>query len=317
MVIRVGRWHISTFMLSLRWLEQYQQHLEGSKEDRTFDNMQLQVRRFRNCTIWTQNLLSQMRFMIAALLAAMTIMADAQRPVCAISPPPNQCRIADNQVCPGGCIRPRNCPGVIAVTSTSVSTTTRFRTTITNTATVTNTSTVTVTPTVSASVITVTVSSSTSSTAPPSCKTEVPYANLFTFPDTKCTNTSNLQPGSSNPFVVHGLIGASYKFSNLTYNATSKYNESSCVTLPDTEGGARSLYFTVDGIPQDTFPSCTMNLYEADQCQGSPARYVRGQANKCNAAPDNIPWRSVQFKCAYTRDLCTDNEIFLGTCIKY
>lgn len=284
--------------------------------------MQVQVRFLRLCGHQTQNLLLQMRFMIAALLTAMPMLVHAQRPVCTISPAPRLCRIADNQVCPGGCVRPANCPGVITVTSTSVSTTisttTRFRTTITSTATITNTTTLTATPTISASVITVTASaSSTSSSPPPACKTEAPYANLYTFPDTKCTNTSNLQPGSSNPFVVNGLVGAPYKFNNLTYNATSKYNESSCVTLPETEGGARSLYFTVDGIPSDTFPSCTMNLYDADQCQGSPARYVRGQVNECNAAPDSTPWRSAQFKCAHTRDLCTENEVFLGTCVKY
>jgi hypothetical protein len=172
--------------------------------------------------------------------------------------------------------------------------------------------------------------SSTSSTPPPACKTEVPYANLYTFPDSKCTNTTNLQPGSVNPFVVNGLVGAPYKFSNLTYNATSLYNESSCVTLPDTEGGARSMYFTVDGIPTRQGISCTMNLYLDSQCQGnggnSPARYRQPDANTCEAArlpgnaaglPENGPWRSAQFKCAYTRDLCTDSEIFLGICFKY
>lgn len=272
-----------------------------------------------------------MRFTIAALLAAMTMMVHAQRPVCTISPPPNQCRIADNQVCPGGCVRPRNCPGVVVVTSTvvSTSTTTRFRTTITNTATVTNTTTLTVSASLSASIITVTASaSSTTSTPTPACKTEVPYANLYTFPDTKCTNTSNLQPGSSNPFVVNGLVGAPYKFGNLTYNATSKYNESSCVTLPNTEGGARSMYFTVDGIPKQQGISCTMNLYIDSQCQGdgqeSPARYLQGDEGVCEAARlpgnasgarENGPWRSVQFKCAYIRELCGDDP--LGLCNKF
>lgn len=265
------------------------------------------------------DLLLQTRFMIAAFLAALPMLVHAQRPVCTISPPPRQCQIADNQVCPGGCVRPRNCPGVVVVTSTVISTTTRARTTITSTTTVTNTT--TVTPTISASVITVTASASTSSTPPPACKTEVPYANLYTFPDSKCTNTTNLQPGSSNPFVVNGLVGAPYKFSNLTYNATSKYNESSCITLPATEGGARSIYFTVDGIPEIPFPSCTMNLYKDSQCQGDgnndPYRLLSGEANQCQAAPDNGTWGSVQFKCAYRRDLCTDSEIYLGTCIKY
>lgn len=273
--------------------------------------------------------------MIAALLAAMTMMVQAQttttRPVCSISPAPRLCRIADNQVCPGGCVRPRNCPGVVVITSTSISTTTRFRTTVVSTVTVTNTTTATVTPTISASVITVTASasvSSTSSTPPPACKTEVPYANVYTFPDTKCTNTSGLQPESSNPFVVNGLVGAPYKFSNLTYNATSKYNESSCVTLPDTEGGARSMYFTVDGIPIRQGITCTVNLYIDSQCQGnggnSPARYLQGDANTCEAArlpgnaagiSENGPWRSLQYKCAYLRELCGDDP--LGLCIKY
>jgi len=267
--------------------------------------------------------------MIAALLAALPILVHAQRPVCTISPPPRQCQIADNQVCPGGCVRPRNCPGVVIITSTSTTTTTRARTTITSTTTVTNTTTVSVTPTISASVITVTASaSSTSSTPPPACKTEVPYANVYTFPDGKCTNTTNLQPGSSNPFVVNGLVGAPYKFSNLTYNATSKYNESSCVILSDAEGGARSMYFTVDGIPKQQGISCTVNLYLDSQCQGnggdSPARYLQGDANTCEAArlpgnpaglPANGPWRSVQYKCAYLRELCGDDP--LGLCIKY
>jgi hypothetical protein len=275
-----------------------------------------------------------MGFVIATLLAAMPMMVHAQqqpRPVCTINPPSNQCRIADGSVCPGGCVRPRNCPGVVVVTSTVISTTTRFRTTITATATITNTATATVTPTISASVITVTASaseSSTSSTAPPACKTEVPYANVYTFPDSKCTNTSNLQPESSNPFVVNGLVGAPYKFSNLTYNATTKYNESSCVTLPNTEGGARSMYFTVDGIVPRQGITCTVNLYIDSQCQGnggdSPARYLQQYANTCQAArlpgnaaglAENGPWRSVQYKCAYIRELCGDDP--LGLCIKF
>ena len=269
-----------------------------------------------------------MKSMIATLLIAMPMLVNAQRPVCTISPPPRQCQIADNQVCPGGCVRPANCPRVITVTSTIISTTTRARTTITATAatTITNTTTVTVTPTLSASIITVTAS--TSSTAPPACKTEVPYANLYTFPDGKCTNTTNLQLGPGNPTTVNGLVGAPYKFSNLTYNATSKYNESSCVTLPDTEGGARSMYFTVDGIPTMQGISCTVNLYLDSQCQGnggdSPARYLQGDANVCEVArlpgnaeglPENGPWRSALFKCAYLRELCGDDP--LGLCNKF
>lgn len=315
-------------MLSLgRSNKQEQQFEVYPKQYRASRNMQHQVRSFGFRQPQTPNLLAQMRFMIAALLATLPMLAHAQRPVCNISPPPSQCRIADNQVCPGGCVRPRNCPGVITVTSTvvSISTTTRARTTITSTATVTNITTATVTPTISASVITVTASasvSSTSSTPPPACKTEVPYANLYTFPDTKCTNTSGLQPESSKPFTINGLSGAPYKFSNLTFNTTSLYNESSCVTIPDTEGGARSIYFTVDGIPENPFPSCTMNLYRDTQCIGDgnndPTRYLGGGANKCQTVPSNNgTWRSVQFKCAYRRDLCTDNEILLGTCIKY
>lgn len=272
-----------------------------------------------------------MRFMIAALLAVLPMLVHAQRQVCNISPPPSQCQIANNQVCPGGCVRPRNCPGVVTVTSTTVYTTTRARTTITSFSTVTNTTTATVTSSISASVITVTASASAlsiSSNPPPACKTEAPYANVYAFPDSKCTNTSGLQPESSNPFVVNGLVGAPYKFSNLTYNATRKYNESSCVTLPDTEGGARSMYFTVDGIPIRQGITCTVNLYIDSQCQGngdnSPARYLQGDANTCEAArlpgnaagiSENGPWRSLQYKCAYLRELCGDDP--LGLCIKY
>jgi hypothetical protein len=262
--------------------------------------------------------------MIAALLAAMPILVLAQRPICTISPPSRQCQIADNQVCPGGCVRPANCPRVITVTST-LTTTTRARTTLTSTTTITNTTTTTITPTLSASIITVTASRV--STAPPACRTEVPYANLYTFPDGKCTNTTNLQLGPGNPTTINGLVGSPFKFSNLTYNATSKYNESSCVILPGTEGGARSMYFTIDGTPRDQGISCTLNMYIDSHCQGdgneSPARYTDGNANACQVArlqgnatdlAANGPWRSAVFKCAYSRDLCTDSQIALGTC---
>lgn len=179
----------------------------------------------------------------------------------------------------------------------------------------TTTGTITLSP--SASTVTVT---ETSSSAAPTCKTEVPYANLFSFPDNECKNATNLLLGI--PLTVNGLTGPPIKFNKLTPNINTKYNESSCITLPATNGGARSIYFTVDGIPEDPFPSCTMNLYKDSQCLGDsdnndPTRFLRGGANKCQVAPDSKRWRSVQFKCAYTRDLCTDDEIFLGTCIEY
>lgn len=169
------------------------------------------------------------------------------------------------------------------------------------------------------SATTITVTASTSSTVPPACKTEVPYANLFTFPDDECKNATDLLLGV--PLTVRGLTGPPIKFNTSTPNRATRYNESSCITLPATDDGARSIYFTVDGIPEDPFPSCTMNLYRGTGCQGDgnndPVRYQRGGANKCQAAPDNVPWKSVQFKCVYRKDVCTDAQIFAGTCIKY
>jgi hypothetical protein len=94
----------------------------------------------------------------------------------------------------------------------------------------------------------------------------VPYANLFAFPDDECKNATDLLLGI--PLTANGLTGPPIKFNKLTPNVNTKYNESSCITLPATDGGARSIYFTVDGIPVDPFPSCTMNLYEDGQCLG-------------------------------------------------
>lgn len=266
-----------------------------------------------------------MRFMIAALLAAMTMVVHAQRQVCSISPPPRSCRIGDNQVCPGGCIRRTNCP-----TATSTATITNTATPVVTQSASTITSTVIITNTATQSASTVTVTASTSSTAPPACKTEVPYANLFTFPDNTCKNGTNFFLGNpSLPVTVKGLVGAPIKFSNLTYNASTKYNESSCTTLPTTDNGARSMYFTADGIPKQQAISCTMNLYLDNQCQGnggsSPARFTPADQGACKPArltgnaglPANGPWRSVQFKCAYVNDLCTADERFLGTCNKF
>jgi hypothetical protein len=62
-----------------------------------------------------------------------------------------------------------------------------------------------------------------------------------------------------------------------------------------------------------------MNLYKDGVCGGDPdQRFVAEDANKCDAARNGQgPWKSVQFKCGYFRDLCTESERFLGTCNKY
>lgn len=237
-----------------------------------------------------------------------TLAQNPTRPLCSITPDPRDCRIG-NRVCPGGCIKPSNCPGPpVTVTSTVTSTTTSVSTSI-------STRTQTASCSISSGI------SSTSSAFTPACKTDVPYANLFTFPDDKCQNKTGILPDILPEY--NGLVGPPIKFSKLVFNSATNYSESSCVPLP-VEGGAKSIYFTVDGnkdVSGRGIPSCTINFYNRRACRGNPSsRYLESDTNKCIAprpGSNQGPWRSAMFKCGYTRDLCTDNEILLGTCIKF
>ena len=136
-----------------------------------------------------------------------------------------QCTIGPNQRCPTGCSRTEFC---IKTATQTLPPSTR-----------------TIVQTQTASPVTVTITPSSSSTVPPACKTEVPYANPFSFPDNECKNSTGTL-GVNVPLEYDGLVGPPLKFNTLKPNPDTKYNESSCVTLP-VKGGARSIYFTVDG----------------------------------------------------------------------
>lgn len=278
-----------------------------------------------NVMLTTQQLL-----VVTAILAAMPMLVHAQ---CNFNP---GCTIGPRQRCPTGCSRTEFCTKTTISTSTKTLPASTTTTTKTVTKTVIQVSTITekasgsiitVTATPSASTITVTASTNSSSTAPPQCATEVPYANLFAFPDTKCKNTTNFL--GPIPLTIGGLVSPPVKFNALIPNPEPKYNESSCMTLPTAIDLANSIYFTVDGYPKNSpFPSCTINMYKDNLCKGSDGqgtpdeRFIKNQADRCLTAGTNQgvprgPWNSAQFKCAYLRDLCTENEIRFGICIKY
>jgi hypothetical protein len=255
--------------------------------------------------------------MIAALLAAVPLFVHAQQlPLCNINRDLGTCRLAPGRNCPGGCIRPSACP---TSTVTSTKTTTKTTTKV-NTVTATRSAgTITITGSGSASTITVnsttTVTASTNSSAPPSCKTEAPYANLFAFPDWECKNETDLI--LNLPARFDGLVGPQIKFNTLAPNLVTKYNESACTDLLPSKNGARSVYFTLDGYPkQEPFPGCTMDFYTGQKCSGDPeSRLSFGDLDSCRPIARNQgSWKSVQFKCAYIQDVCTDNQILLGTC---
>jgi hypothetical protein len=236
--------------------------------------------------------------MIAALLAAVPLLVHAQQlPLCNINRDLATCRLAAGRNCPGGCFRASDCP---KTTFTTTKTTTKLNTVTAtpsaSTITITgsgSTGTVAITATDSASTITVnatitvnsteTVTASTSSSAPPSCKTEVPYANLFAFPDWECkSETGLIQNLEAN---YSGLVGPQIKFNTLIFNNVTNYNESACIDLLPAMNGARSVYYTIDGYPKErSFPDCSMNLYNGRQCSGNPeSSYFYGGTDSCKA----------------------------------
>lgn len=238
--------------------------------------------------------LSQFILTTAAVLAIAPTLVRGQ---CNFNP---RCTIGPNQRCPTGCSRTEFC------TKTATKTLSASTRTVTQTQTQIQTG----------SPITVTITPSSSSTTAPACKTEVPYANLFAFPDDACKNSTDLL---GIPLEDDGLVGPPTKFNTLIRNPETKYNESSCVVLPVEDGGARSIYFTVDGISGPPYASCTINLFENSDCSGNADRRSLPQgADKCLAARTNQgPWKSALYKCGYLSELCTPNEIYLRTCIKY
>jgi hypothetical protein len=253
--------------------------------------------------------------MITALLAAVPLLVHAQQlPLCNINRDLATCRLAAGRNCPGGCFRASDCP---KTTFTSTKTTTRVNTVTATpsagTITITATESITVNATVTVN-STETVTASTSSSAPPSCKTEVPYANLFAFPDWECKNETGLIQNLEANY--SGLVGPQIKFNTMIFNNVTNYNESACIDLLPAMNGARSVYYTIDGYPKERpFPDCSMNLYNGRQCSGNPeSSYFLGAADSCRAIGKNKgSWRSVQFKCNYPR-ACTENEIILGVC---
>jgi hypothetical protein len=208
-------------------------------------------------------------------LATIPILVQTQQ-VCTIKP--SGCTIG-SQACPTGCIKKARCGTTITQTQPA--------------STVTRISTQTKTITQSASVITVTPSKS--SSAAPVCATEVPYINLFAFPDSACKNSSlNLLELTD----YHGLTGTPFKFNTLTYNTNLKSNGSTCATFdPSPYKDFDSLYFTVDGALTQ---NCYLHIYTSKDCSGpADELFGLGSADECLAKSGANGWNSALFECAY------------------